>query len=197
MKAIIAGALILFLAVSMATAEVYKWVDEKGTVHFTEDSGTIPEKYRDKANSRPTDEEISKPQAVKKGPSIEEVYTFPEKYVKQNLMFSGCKVHQEVTKADDICKDCYSIAITSNGGKYVGAISRGSRGGFTFVLFKELVEKMVGDFEGGYVWSYCNVYCYLLARRDYYVAVILRIDVFNQGGNRSKTYSIKRSEIQP
>jgi Domain of unknown function (DUF4124) len=25
--------------------EVYKWVDEKGTVHFTEDNSTIPEKY--------------------------------------------------------------------------------------------------------------------------------------------------------
>ena len=26
-------------------AEIYKWVDEKGTVHFTEDNSTIPEKY--------------------------------------------------------------------------------------------------------------------------------------------------------
>ena len=25
-------------------AEVYKWVDEKGTVHFTDDNSTIPEK---------------------------------------------------------------------------------------------------------------------------------------------------------
>lgn len=28
--------------------EVYRWVDEKGTVHFTDDLGQIPEKYREK-----------------------------------------------------------------------------------------------------------------------------------------------------
>ena len=27
-------------------AEIYKWVDEKGTVHFTEDPATIREKYQ-------------------------------------------------------------------------------------------------------------------------------------------------------
>ena len=28
--------------------EVYRWVDEKGTVHFTDDLGQVPEKYREK-----------------------------------------------------------------------------------------------------------------------------------------------------
>ena len=32
-------------------------MDEKGTVHFTEDPTTIPEKYRDKAKSRETEED--------------------------------------------------------------------------------------------------------------------------------------------
>jgi hypothetical protein len=32
----------------------YKWVDEKGTIHFTEDPGTIPEKYRDKVRNPDT-----------------------------------------------------------------------------------------------------------------------------------------------
>ena len=27
--------------------EVYRWVDEQGTVHFTDDLGLVPEKYRD------------------------------------------------------------------------------------------------------------------------------------------------------
>ena len=26
--------------------ELYRWVDEKGTVHFTDDLGLVPEKYR-------------------------------------------------------------------------------------------------------------------------------------------------------
>jgi hypothetical protein len=37
-----------FLSFSLAFGqEVYKWVDEKGTTHFTDDLGLVPEKYRD------------------------------------------------------------------------------------------------------------------------------------------------------
>ena len=41
----------------LAHAEIFKWVDEKGTVHFTEDPATIPEKYREKVKSRATEED--------------------------------------------------------------------------------------------------------------------------------------------
>jgi clan AA aspartic protease (TIGR02281 family) len=46
--------LVIILAVSapFAYGEMYKWVDEKGTVHFTDDLSTIPEKYREDAESR-------------------------------------------------------------------------------------------------------------------------------------------------
>jgi len=37
-----------------ASAEMYKWVDEKGTVHFTDDISSIPEKYREKVEERKT-----------------------------------------------------------------------------------------------------------------------------------------------
>jgi hypothetical protein len=39
--------LILYSVIS-AGQEVYKWVDEKGIVHFTDDLGQVPEKYREK-----------------------------------------------------------------------------------------------------------------------------------------------------
>ena len=45
---------LLFISQS-SHAEIYKWVDEKGTVNFTEDPETIPEKYRDKATRRMTE----------------------------------------------------------------------------------------------------------------------------------------------
>jgi Skp family chaperone for outer membrane proteins len=45
-----------------AHAEIFKWVDEKGTVHFTEDSATIPEKYRDQVKSRQTEEDLMTPE---------------------------------------------------------------------------------------------------------------------------------------
>ena len=37
-----------------ASAEMYKWVDEKGTVHFTDDISSIPEKYREDVEMRKT-----------------------------------------------------------------------------------------------------------------------------------------------
>jgi hypothetical protein len=36
----------MLVVLSSAHAEIYKWVDDKGAVHFTEDPATIPEKYR-------------------------------------------------------------------------------------------------------------------------------------------------------
>ena len=45
MKTLIFILLFLF-TVSLSHADVYKWVDEKGIVHFTDDITQIPEKYR-------------------------------------------------------------------------------------------------------------------------------------------------------
>ena len=45
MKLIIFILLLLFSA-NLSYGEVFKWVDEKGEVHFTDDISTIPEKYR-------------------------------------------------------------------------------------------------------------------------------------------------------
>jgi clan AA aspartic protease (TIGR02281 family) len=46
--------LIMVLGVWLATSygEMYKWMDEKGTVHFTDDLSSIPEKYREDAETR-------------------------------------------------------------------------------------------------------------------------------------------------
>jgi len=52
---------LLFIS-QLSHAEIYKWVDEKGTVHFTEDPATIPEKYWDKAKSRTTEEDLMTPE---------------------------------------------------------------------------------------------------------------------------------------
>jgi hypothetical protein len=52
---------LLFISQS-SHAEFYKWVDEKGTVHFTEDPATIPEKYKDKAKGRLTEEDLMTPE---------------------------------------------------------------------------------------------------------------------------------------
>jgi len=53
--------ILLVVAGSPAYAEMYKWVDEKGTVHFTDDFSKIPEKYRPDAQSQKTPKEFSAP----------------------------------------------------------------------------------------------------------------------------------------
>jgi len=37
--------------------ETYQWVDEKGTVHFTDDIGQVPEKYQDQVKEKKTPKE--------------------------------------------------------------------------------------------------------------------------------------------
>lgn len=57
---VLTGALIFFSAVSPSFAkEVYKWVDEKGTVHFSEDQSRVPEEYRDQAEKKSIPEEVN------------------------------------------------------------------------------------------------------------------------------------------
>jgi hypothetical protein len=37
--------------------EIYQWVDEKGTVHFTDDISLVPEKYQDQVKEKKTPKE--------------------------------------------------------------------------------------------------------------------------------------------
>jgi hypothetical protein len=65
---IIAG--LLFSSVLAFGQEVYKWVDEKGTVHFTDDLGEVPEKYQEQIQKKmPPKETI--PSQPTSPPSIE------------------------------------------------------------------------------------------------------------------------------
>ena len=45
-------ALICFLPVSASAQEFYRWVDEKGAVHFTDNLHSVPEKYRNQIERR-------------------------------------------------------------------------------------------------------------------------------------------------
>lgn len=62
-----------FLAFSQ---EVYRWVDEKGTIHFVDDLTLVPEKYRDQVQKRkppekPSPPSIKIPVGKEVGPGIE------------------------------------------------------------------------------------------------------------------------------
>jgi clan AA aspartic protease (TIGR02281 family) len=66
MRLILLCITLLVISISSSYAEMYKWVDDKGTVHFTDDPSTIPEKYREDAETRKPSKEISTPQQTEK-----------------------------------------------------------------------------------------------------------------------------------
>jgi hypothetical protein len=76
-RMILAGTIGLLILATLAFGqEVYRWVDEKGTVHFTDDLGQIPEKYRGQfQKERPPEEpppaQPSPPQSIQ-GPKSTE-----------------------------------------------------------------------------------------------------------------------------
>ena len=55
--------------------EMYKWVDDKGAVHFTDDVSNIPEKYRENAETRksPKETPTPKPREITESPRPTEV----------------------------------------------------------------------------------------------------------------------------
>ena len=62
MKYVILSILILTIFPFTGYGEMYKWVDEKGTIHFTDDVSNIPEKYRQDLETREPPKETSAPQ---------------------------------------------------------------------------------------------------------------------------------------
>ena len=51
-RSLIVIATLLLFSSAAFSQEVYRWVDEQGTVHFTDDLGQVPEKYRDKIQKK-------------------------------------------------------------------------------------------------------------------------------------------------
>lgn len=57
-KGFIPSLFILILLITPCYGEMYKWVDEKGTLHFADDLSKVPEKYRSDAEMRKTPKEM-------------------------------------------------------------------------------------------------------------------------------------------
>lgn len=57
---------ILFPMVPSFSGEVYRWTDERGTVHFTDDRSKIPESYLDQIERTEFPEEIFKEEGFRK-----------------------------------------------------------------------------------------------------------------------------------
>jgi hypothetical protein len=67
--------LIIFIS-STCLAETYRWVDDKGTIHFTENYGSIPEKYRDRVQEikdKPSESTPKTDEKLRKAPQVDSI----------------------------------------------------------------------------------------------------------------------------
>lgn len=79
--------ILLVFLVPSSYGEMYKWVDEKGTVHFTDDLSNIPEKYREDAETRKLSKEIRPPEMEDKSLSS------PPSEAPKSSMSEGAEVN--------------------------------------------------------------------------------------------------------
>jgi clan AA aspartic protease (TIGR02281 family) len=66
MKAVFPFIVILIFFPTFAYGEMYKWVDDKGTLHFADDLSNVPEKYRPDVEMRKPKQETSSPEIKEK-----------------------------------------------------------------------------------------------------------------------------------
>jgi hypothetical protein len=71
-KMILLGTIGLLILTTLAFGQgVYKWVDEKGTAHFTDDLSLVPERYRDQVLEAKPPQEPTPPPPIESSKSME------------------------------------------------------------------------------------------------------------------------------
>jgi len=96
MRCLASFIIVLAVLVPSSYGEMYKWVDEKGTVHFTDDLSTIPEKNREGAETRKPPKEAPTPKPQEKPqPAVTERISEPEG-ITVDLVQSGEVLFTEV-----------------------------------------------------------------------------------------------------
>ena len=101
---IIAALIIGLLTIPfLVHAEVYKWIDDKGDVHFTDNYSNIPEKYRPVAETQrfPQDPKETSPSSVEKKPTPALAPKVPEPAVQKTPLVLPEVFEGVISKLDD------------------------------------------------------------------------------------------------
>lgn len=92
MRLIIVSILLLLLP-GVGNAETYKWTDQKGVMHFTDDPGKIPLKYRKKAMAN-LDGELKEPKPATNSAATtappQNKASFPPHPASPPIVYKGC-----------------------------------------------------------------------------------------------------------
>jgi hypothetical protein len=97
---VLIGVLILLPVVCPSHAEeAYKWVDEKGTVHFSEDESSVPEKYKSQVEKKSVPEEAKGPEEKVKVRKQDGKGTKDRYSVKEKGKINKNKIEGEVVES--------------------------------------------------------------------------------------------------
>ena len=115
-KVLIATLIVSFLMIPfLIHAEVYKWIDDKGTIHFTDDYSSIPEKYLPSAEAQESAKESSPPVSKEKAVPVLAPKRSESPELETPRLFTGL-----ISGIDDSAK---SIAVTGDGNEMVFTVS--------------------------------------------------------------------------
>jgi len=96
-------------------AEVYKWIDDKGTIHFTDDYSNVPEKYLPSAEVQGFPKESSAPISKEKAAPVVAPKSSGSPELETPRLFSGL-----ISGVDDSAR---SIVVTGDGKEMVFTVS--------------------------------------------------------------------------
>jgi hypothetical protein len=96
-------------------AEVYKWIDDRGTIHFTDDYSNIPEKYLPSAEAQESPKESSPPVSKEKAAPVLAPKRSESPELEMPRLFSGL-----ISGIDDSAK---SIAVMGDGKEMIFTVS--------------------------------------------------------------------------
>ena len=108
MRTIIFAFLLLLLTPVFSVSQVYRWIDEQGNVHFTDDITQIPGKYRSKSEKRQVDEttviekERTDVRSSKKEAGEKDRLGRGEEYWRGRIEEARTKLRTLEEKADDL-----------------------------------------------------------------------------------------------
>jgi len=97
---VLIGALIFLSAVCPSySTEVYKWVDEKGIIHFSEDESRVPEAYRGQAEKKSIPEETNPPEEKAKATKQDRTKTKDRPGVVEKERINKNKIEGDVIES--------------------------------------------------------------------------------------------------
>jgi len=107
--------LCILFSFSISWAETYKWVDEKGTVHFTQDFNSIPERFRNLAeikNDKTDDSEMKADKPYKKDSKGQSKEKAKEQVKEQHTRSKEKKQSMDISEIESEVTDTFTTIIS-------------------------------------------------------------------------------------